>query len=114
MDWNLGDGGYDWARRFDEDTKALLLSDPADAARLGEHADFEISVPTPDHFIPMLYLAGLAGAATDDLEVLVEGYAYGSMSMTAYTLGLTCADTGGGNTDALRLAPNFPADASNI
>ena len=45
-----------------------------------------MSAPTPDHFIPLLYVAGLAGAARGSLEVLVDGYAFGSLSMAAYTL----------------------------
>jgi len=40
MDWNLADKGYDWAKRFDEDAKELILSDPADAAPLEGHTDF--------------------------------------------------------------------------
>jgi 4,5-DOPA dioxygenase extradiol len=114
MDWRLGDSGYDWAKRFDDDAKALMLSDPADAARLDGHTDFRTAVPTPDHFIPLLYLAGLAGVAGDKLDVLVDGYAYGSMSMTAYTLGLACAGAVGVRPDAPQPAPDFPADASNI
>jgi 4,5-DOPA dioxygenase extradiol len=114
MDWGLADSGYDWATRFDEDAKALMQSSPADAARLDGHADFRTAVPTPDHFIPLLYLAGLAGAATDQVDVLVDGYAYGSMSMTAYTLGLSCAGAAGVHVDAPLPASDFPADASNI
>ena len=34
-----------------------------------------VRAPTPDHFIPLLYIAGLAGAAHRSLEALVEGCA---------------------------------------
>ena len=114
MDWRLGDSGYDWAQRFDEDAKALMLSNPADAAGLDRHTNYPAAVPTPDHFIPLLYLAGLAGVAADKLDILVDGYAYGSLSMTAYTLGLACAGTADAQFDAPRPVPDFPADASNI
>ncbi len=90
MDWRLTDDGYDWAQRFDEDAKARMLTDPTEFTTLDAHPDFRRAVPTPDHFIPALYLAGLAGASGEpDTEVLVDGYTYGSLSMTAYTLGLS-------------------------
>src|SRR3954467_14624158 len=90
MDWKLADDGYDWAQRFDEDAKTLMTSDPVDVVTLDAHADFGNAVPTPDHFIPLLYLAGLADAAGHGTDVLVDGYTYGSLSMTAYTLDLDC------------------------
>ena len=87
MDWTLTDDGYDWAQRFDEDAKTRMLTDPTEFAALDSHRDFRRAAPTPDHFIPALYLAGLAGATdVPDVRVLVDGYAYGSLSMTAYTL----------------------------
>jgi 4,5-DOPA dioxygenase extradiol len=56
--------------------------------KLLDHRDYGAAVPTPDHFIPMLYFAGLAGAQdVADVEVLVEGCAYGSLSMTSYVIG---------------------------
>jgi 4,5-DOPA dioxygenase extradiol len=94
MSRDLANEGYDWARRFDEAAKERLLTDPTALAGLDAHADFDLAVPTPDHFIPALYLAGLAAAAdTQDTHVLVDGYAYGSLSMTAYTLGLPRVET---------------------
>lgn len=96
MDWKLRDGGYDWAQRFDEDAKTRMLTDPTEVATLDAHRDYGQAVPTPDHFIPALYLAGLAGTAeAADTEVLVDGYAYGSLSMTAYTLGMSCPSVTG-------------------
>src|SRR4051794_19380442 len=114
MDWKLTDDGYDWAQRFDEEAKARMLSDPTEVATLDGHRDFRTAVPTPDHFIPALYLAGLAGAtAAGSTEVLVDGYAYGSLSMTAYTLGLSCPDVSG-DGGSPQMPADLPPDGSNI
>jgi 4,5-DOPA dioxygenase extradiol len=112
MDWDLADDGYDWAQRFDEDAKTRMLTQPADAARLDSHRDFRTAVPTPDHFLPLLYLAGLAATGAEQVDVLVDGYTYGSLSMTAYTLGLKVADVAG--TGGMPPAPDAPPDATNI
>jgi 4,5-DOPA dioxygenase extradiol len=114
MDWARADDGYEWAQRFDEDAKACMLDNPTDFATLDAHRDFRHAVPTPDHFIPALYLAGLAGASNAvDVEVLVDGYAYGSLSMTAYTLGLACPDAAGRGGSPQPPA-DLPPDGSNI
>ena len=114
MDWALTDDGYDWAQRFDEDAKTRMLTDPTEFATLDAHRDFHDAVPTPDHFIPALYLAGLAGAADEpDTEVLVDGYTYGSLSMTAYTLGLACPNAAG-EGGSPPPPSDLPPDASNI
>ena len=115
MDWGLTDDGYDWAQRFDEAAKEQMLADPTNFAALDGHADYSLAVPTPDHFIPALYLAGLADAAGQarDTRVLIDGYAYGSLSMTAYTLGLECPESTatGGSPQA---PAGVPPDGSNI
>jgi 4,5-DOPA dioxygenase extradiol len=113
MSWDLADEGYDWAQRFDEDAKERMLTDPTDTARLDAHRDYRDAVPTPDHFLPLLYLGGLAGAASDGVDVLVDGYAYGSLSMTAYTLGLQCS-SGAAHGGSPQPPRDLPPDGSNI
>jgi 4,5-DOPA dioxygenase extradiol len=114
MDWNRVDEGFDWARRFDTAAQERILSDPAELASLDAHPDFAAAVPTPDHFIPALYFAGLSGAAEgSDAGLLVDGYAYGSLSMTAYTLDLACPASEN-DTGSPAVAADAPPDASNI
>jgi 4,5-DOPA dioxygenase extradiol len=86
IDWSRGEFGFDWAHRFDEAARTTLREHSSDAVGLAGHADYERAVPTPDHFIPLLYLAGLAAAADDKVQVLVDGYAFGSVSMTCFAL----------------------------
>jgi 4,5-DOPA dioxygenase extradiol len=88
MAWERPDAGFDWARRFDEAARDIVVNSPGDVLRLAEHPDYALAVPTPDHFIPLLYFAGLAAAVGDDVPppaVLIDGYANGSLSMTCYT-----------------------------
>jgi 4,5-DOPA dioxygenase extradiol len=87
IDPGLGDRGFDWAHRFDDATREHLTTSPAGVLALADHPDFRAAVPTPDHFIPLLYLAGLADAEGAAARVLTDGYTMGSLSMTSYTLG---------------------------
>jgi 4,5-DOPA dioxygenase extradiol len=86
IDWKQRDAGFDWAQRFDETARAILQDRPDDVLELTRHTDYERAVPIADHFAPLLYIAGLATAAKRPLDVLIDGYAFGSLSMTAYTL----------------------------
>ena len=88
LDWRRPDAAFDWNLRFDDAAKAVMTSAPADIAKLAEHPDYRHAVPTPEHFLPLVYLAGLAGAAGKPTQVFAEGYAMGSLSMTAYGLDL--------------------------
>ncbi len=78
---------YDWARRFDEACTAAMLDDPQRTAALVDHPDYDLAVPTPDHFLPLAPLAGMAAAAGSGAGVLVDGYVAGSLSMTSFRLG---------------------------
>jgi len=108
IDWSQPDHGFDWARRFDDAARELFIDRPAELPRLREHPDFGRAVPTPDHFLPAVYLAGLAAAEGHRARVLIDGYAYGSLSMTAYLLD---ADRPRGAQDG-RPAASLPDPAS--
>lgn len=105
--------GYDWATRFDDVAREKLESAPTEVASLDGHPDFGRAVPTPDHYLPLLYIAGLAG--DEPLNLLVDGHAAGSISMAAYTLGMVCdtAATAGAGP-AAALPDGFPALDSNV
>ena len=113
IDWQRPDGGFDWARRFDEDARALMLERPHEIPALVSHPDFRLAVPTPDHFLPLLYIAGLASVAERPAEVLVDGYAYGSLSMTAYGLGARCPQVQDG-PGAAPLGTGMPPEQANV
>jgi 4,5-DOPA dioxygenase extradiol len=114
VDFGMPDDGFDWAQRFDADARDTMLDDPLNAARLDGHRDFRHAVPTADHFLPLLYLAGLAGASRQGADVLVDGCAYGSLSMTAYTLGLGPGSTSATGASAAPIPPGLPPDGVNI
>jgi 4,5-DOPA dioxygenase extradiol len=86
IQWQQPDSGFDWALRFDDAARNILSERPSEIVSLQKHRDFANAVPTPDHFIPLLYLAGLAAAGNETPRVLVDGYALGSLSMTSYAL----------------------------
>ena len=92
IDWSKRDAGFDWARSFDDAARAVIGERPRDVLSLQSHPDFTRAVPTPDHFIPLLYIAGLADAEKCQAKVLVDGYAYGSLSMTSYVLDADCSE----------------------
>jgi 4,5-DOPA dioxygenase extradiol len=115
IDYSRPDGAFDWAQRFDDEAAAAMTGTPRSVLALQRHDDFRMAVPTPDHFIPLLYIAGLAEAAAGTADVLVDGYTYGSLSMTSYTVDAHSADDNRSNASAAPL-PNpatVPPDDTN-
>jgi 4,5-DOPA dioxygenase extradiol len=113
INWDEPDAGYSWAQRFDEAAADVLQTNPASIPSLCDHGDFHLAVPTPDHFLPLLYLAGLGAASVERPEILVDGYAMGSLSMTAYTLGQHATATSQDASAAPPLPP-VPPDETNM
>jgi 4,5-DOPA dioxygenase extradiol len=113
IDWSKPDSAYDWAQSFDAAACELLHTAPSELGRLGERPDYQLAVPTPDHFLPLAYVAGLGAAAQEEPQVLVDGYAMGSLSMSAYTFGcknkVTVPDA-----EPAPVLPNLPADEINV
>jgi 4,5-DOPA dioxygenase extradiol len=112
IQWDQPDSATDWAERFDDAATDLLARSPGDVLKLLDHPDYALSVPTPDHFIPLLYIAGLAVAAGKPLDELVRGYALGSLSMSCFGLDadVACEDAQG----AAGLPADIPPDQTNI
>jgi 4,5-DOPA dioxygenase extradiol len=79
---------YDWALRFEERARALMGE--GNDGPLVEYetlgADALLAVPTPDHYLPLLYVLALRQAG-DAVRFPVEGFDGGSVSMTAVVIG---------------------------
>ena len=115
VDFSRPDGAYDWAERFDQRAREILLSQPIDVTSLDADRDYRLAVPTPDHFLPLLYLAGLAGDSGEEVTLLVDGHAAGSISMASYTIGVDCPSTNDLDDEpAASLPTDVPADETNL
>ena len=112
IEWDKPDAGFDWAQRFDDAAAEQLASAPAEILKLADHPDYALAVPTPDHFIPLLYIAGVAAESGEPAEALIRGYAMGSLSMSCYDVGtgLACREEDGAAT----IPEGVPAEQTNI
>ena len=113
LNWRNRDSGEDWAYRFDDAAAALMSERPADIAELQQHPDYGMAVPTPDHFLPLCYIAGIAAATGTVASPLVRGCTLGSISMTCYgagTDGVACTQ-GGAGAD---VPTGVPPDQTNV
>lgn len=112
--WNRPDAAFDWTERFDEAVVRQLADAPGDALKLAEHPDYQAAAPRPDHFIPLLYLAGLAAAQDAALDPLVRGYAMGSISITCYGLDAGLGLAGAEAEGAATIPEGVSAEQTNI
>jgi 4,5-DOPA dioxygenase extradiol len=79
---------FDWAARFENRVRELLLK--GDHARIVTYEelgrDALLSVPTPDHYLPLLYILGLRWK-DEPISFPVQGVDGGSVSMLAVQIG---------------------------
>lgn len=75
---------FDWAVRFEKQVRELLLSHDDDSLIAYETLgnDAMLSVPTPDHYLPLLYVIALRRDG-EHISFPVEGVDGGSISMLA-------------------------------
>ena len=79
---------FDWALRFEAKARELMLR--ADHQALMDYEalgrDAELSIPTPDHYLPLLYVLG-ASVQGEPVTFPVEGMDGGSISMLSVQFG---------------------------
>ncbi|HJV87383.1 MAG TPA: 4,5-DOPA dioxygenase extradiol [Noviherbaspirillum sp.] len=87
MNWN-GGAAHDWAERFNNAVRDCLLS--GDVERLADYPqwgpDAHLSVPTPEHFLPLLYILG-ARREGETVSIPVDGIELGAISMMSVIVG---------------------------
>ena len=82
------DAGYDWAFAFRDQINQIITDNNLEVLvhfkHFGENA--KLSVPTPDHYLPLLYVMALR---EEDDEVLIfnDSIVGGSISMTSVLVG---------------------------
>jgi 4,5-DOPA dioxygenase extradiol len=80
-------GDFDIAADFVRTTREILMSDPDRAADLQHHRGYRICSPTPDHFLPLLYFAGLAAASGERVELPFDDSARG-LGPSSFAIGV--------------------------
>jgi 4,5-DOPA dioxygenase extradiol len=85
---NAIDFGYDWAIEAREITNKLLLDGNYEALVQYEKLPkaVQLAIPTPDHYIPLLYILGLQ-QKNEQLSLFNDKLVAGSLSMTSVKIG---------------------------
>lgn len=79
---------YDWAVSFEQEAREMMVAGEynplIDYERLGPNA--QLSIPTPDHYLPMLYVLGIRQQG-EVVTFPIEGVDGGSISMLTVQVG---------------------------
>jgi 4,5-DOPA dioxygenase extradiol len=88
LDWGRTNTGYDWAIEANEKFKQLImLNDHQQLTgykKLGSAV--QMAVPTPEHFLPMLYALALKNEK-DEISFFNDKPVMGSLTMTSLLIG---------------------------
>jgi 4,5-DOPA dioxygenase extradiol len=88
LNWDANAKPYDWALEFDAWIKTRLENRDIQALSKDYLASAagRLSVPTPDHYYPLLYTLGAANSG-DQLSFEYEGIQHASISMLTLSFG---------------------------
>jgi 4,5-DOPA dioxygenase extradiol len=85
LNWQQPESAYDWSIEFDDSVKRKLQShaynDLINYTQMGSAA--LLSVPTLDHYLPMLYVLGVT-TQKENIHFTYEGIEMGSVSMRCF------------------------------
>ncbi len=88
IDWQNQDRGFDWAVEANTTMKSLITN--GDYAPLINYTTmgkaFQLSIPTPEHYLPMLYTLGLKDDK-DTVTIFNDKTIMGSIAMTSLMMG---------------------------
>ncbi|MBL7981168.1 MAG: 4,5-DOPA dioxygenase extradiol [Flavobacteriales bacterium] len=88
IDWRNPEGGYDWAIEANSRMKELIMNEGhaqlADYTRQGKA--FQLSIPTPEHYLPLLYVLGLKDRK-EPVCLFNDRTVMGSIAMTSVKVG---------------------------
>jgi 4,5-DOPA dioxygenase extradiol len=79
---------YDWAIRFEKEARAMMAAGELNPLIHYENLgpDAALSIPTPDHYLPLLYVLG-SSQPTEAITFPIEGVDGGSISMLTVQVG---------------------------
>lgn len=88
VDWEKENSGYDWAIEANEGFKKMILNDEVDKLTKPKELSsaFQLAIPTPEHYIPLLYTLGLK-EKDEETVFYNDALVMGSLSMTSLKIG---------------------------
>jgi 4,5-DOPA dioxygenase extradiol len=88
INWSAGAAPFDWATRFNDHVRdCLKRRDHEPLIAYGKYGeDARLSIPTPEHYLPLLYCIG-AQEPDEPVSFAVDGIELGSISMLCVIVG---------------------------
>jgi len=88
IDWRNPEGGYDWAIEANSRMKELIMNEGH--AQLADYTSqgraFQLSIPTAEHYLPLLYVLGLKDRK-EPVCLFNDRTVMGSIAMTSVKVG---------------------------